>query len=98
MMNSWHRPRITTPRTLKPLNFYSSNYCLKQYISLNERAKRRKGKEVKTTTDNSNQTANVETVSSGIVKSLKSQLIFPPAGFEEASVTGLTPILKIYGK
>ena len=48
---------------------------LKQNISLNESAKRRKGKEVKTTTDNSNQTANLETVSSGIVRSLKSQLI-----------------------
>ena len=34
---------------------------LKQYISLNESAKRRKGKEAKTTTDNSNQTANLKT-------------------------------------
>lgn len=33
---------------------------LKQYISLNESAKRWKGKEVKTTTDNSNQTANLD--------------------------------------
>ena len=46
---------------------------LKQYISLNESAKRRKGKEVNTTTDNSSQTA-----SSGIVKSLKSQLVCSP--------------------